>query len=207
VLVLTIVLIAIAARRGAGQPTALGAWLAIERGDERELQHLLEHGLDPNAAVSAITLLMHAASQGDSGCVGVLIRMGAEVDRAADCNGATALTWAAWNGTAASVRCLLDAGADVNARMNQGWTPLTIAAMSGDEEKVTAILATGAEVHARTAAGITAAEIAANRGHTKVASLLKVAGVAAHQDVDAEHRRTRTNARLRVGHDGRERQP
>src|SRR5687768_1069149 len=108
VLVSAVMLIGVATNRRAARPTALGAWLAIERGDAQELQSLLEHGLDPNAAVSEITLLMHAASQGDSGCVDVLVRMGAEVDRAADCNGGTALTWAAWGGTAASVRCLLD---------------------------------------------------------------------------------------------------
>jgi ankyrin repeat protein len=186
-LVLTILLIAFAASRRAGEPTALAAWLAIERGDAQELRSLLERGLDPDAAFSELTLLMHAANQRDSGCVGVLVRMGAEVDRAADCNGATALTWAAWNGTAASVRCLLDAGADVNVRMIQGWTPLTLAAMSGDEEKVTALLAAGADVHAQTAAGLRAAEIAESRGHGRVAGLLsRAAGVATRQSGDAE---------------------
>lgn len=173
VLVLPVLLIAFAAGQRAGPPTALDAWLAIARGDAEELRSLLERGLDPDAGFGEVTLLMHAANEGQSGCVGVLVRAAAAVDRATDCNGATALTWAAWKGTDASVRSLLHAGADVNVRMIQGWTPLMFAAMSGDVEKVTSLLAAGADVHARTTAGSRAADIAEDWGHARVADLLR----------------------------------
>jgi uncharacterized protein len=157
------------------QPTIEDAWEAIARADAERLRDVLERGLDPNAGLTGLTLLMHAASEGQSGCIGVLIEQGADVARTSDC-GATALTWAAHTGNAGSLRRLLDGGADANTRMAQGATPLILAAISGDIEKVATLLAAGADIHARTDGGRTAADGAEDCGHVELANLLREAG-------------------------------
>ncbi len=72
----------------------------------------------------------------------------------------TALTWAASEGHADIVRRLLAAGADVDAKTNNGATALMWAASEGHAAMVRQLLAAGADVDAKDNYGTTALEIA-----------------------------------------------
>ena len=70
------------------------------------------------------------------------------------------------------VRRLVKAGADVNARQQQGFTALHSAANNGDEEMVRFLLAHEADRDARSDAGQTPLDVAMTQGHEAVANLL-----------------------------------
>ena len=57
---------------------------------------------------------------------------------------------------------MINAGADVNARIEGGWTPLHMAAAFGTAETVKFLLAIGADVNAQSYDGVTPANLAHN---------------------------------------------
>ena len=63
---------------------------------------------------------------------------------------------------------LLDKGAEIHARMNEGFTPLIVASMLGNREVVQVLLDRGAEVDAGKDDGATALMLAAQDGHKEV---------------------------------------
>ena len=67
---------------------------------------------------------------------------------------------------------LLDRGAEVNAKTNNGWTPLHEAALNGHATVAALLLDRGAEVNAKTNNGWTPLHEAALNGHATVAALL-----------------------------------
>ncbi|KAA0166638.1 hypothetical protein FNF27_07469 [Cafeteria roenbergensis] len=75
---------------------------------------------------------------------------------------------AAQDGHESTVGLLLDRGADVEAREEDGWTAVMVAASNGHESTVELLLDRGADVTATNADGETALCVAAN------ASVLKV---------------------------------
>ena len=82
---------------------------------------------------------------------------------------------AAANGDTATVQALLDAGADVNAKNNEGVTALMWAAGVGGTDAVQVLLDAGADVNAKHKSG-TALVWAQKKGHTEVVEILKKAG-------------------------------
>ncbi|MBO7411989.1 MAG: ankyrin repeat domain-containing protein [Ottowia sp.] len=86
------------------------------------------------------------------------------------------LPYSARTGDTANVRCLLDAGADVNAADGNGWTPLMFAARDGHADIVRLLIERGANINAAQTGGKTAGSTAlmwaAFSGHTDIARLL-----------------------------------
>ncbi len=83
---------------------------------------------------------------------------------------------AAEKGDTAAVKALLDRGADVNAKDENGGTALMEAALLGNNATVQALLEAGADVNAKNKYGRTALMMAAAEGYTEIVELLKKAG-------------------------------
>ncbi len=117
------------------------------------------------------TLLIHAASFGQTRTVKMLLDMGAKVD-ATDKGGGTALLAAACEcaaidmpDTLESMQLLLSAGANVESRTKAGDTPLMAAAGWGRADNVKLLLNHGAKIDARDNHGDTALTLAAGIGY------------------------------------------
>ena len=71
---------------------------------------------------------------------------------------------------------LVDAGADVAARDDQGNTALMNAAFKGQTDAAAWLLEHGAEINAKNKDGLTARSLARRGGHAEVAALLESKG-------------------------------
>jgi cytohesin len=89
---------------------------------------------------------------------------------------------AATAGDAEAVKEFLAAGADVNAKDDNGWTPLHYAAGNGHKEVAELLIAKDADVNAKTDIGRTPLHAAAYSGHKEIAELLIANGA----DVNAK---------------------
>ncbi len=87
-----------------------------------------------------------------------------------------ALRIAANAGRLEEVKRLLSAGADINARAENGMTPLILASWRGHTKVVELLLREGADVDATTNIGTTALKFATERGQKKVIALLRSHG-------------------------------
>ena len=96
--------------------------------------------------------------------------------------GATPLHQAAWHSDGvAAIEALLGAGAEVDARAENGWTPLHVAARRANAAAIEALLDAGAEVDARDEDGETPLHRAAYFGNAAAIGALINAGA----EVDA----------------------
>lgn len=125
-------------------------------------------------AKDGFTALALAAFFGNTEIAEFLINQGANLNLAADNPMRVAPLHAAVAGRhRAIVKLLVEAGADVNLRQQQGWTPLHAAAQNGDAETVTLLLSHGADRKARADNGQSALDLALTGGHGSVAGLLE----------------------------------
>lgn len=138
-------------------------------GTAGELKALLDAGLDPNSKTErGTTVLMMAAPDADK--VRLLVARGADV-KSRGAAGTDALTIAAAHyGTTASLRALLDAGAEPQPPKPARHSPMQYAAMSGDIESVRLLLARRAEASAE------AVSESVTFGHPQVLQALVDAG-------------------------------
>ena len=70
-------------------------------------------------------------------------------------------------------RQMIEAGADVNAKLDNTRTPLHWAAQNDSKEVATSLIDAGADVNAKTNSGLTPRSIAENKGCSQIASLFK----------------------------------
>jgi hypothetical protein len=90
--------------------------------------------------------------------------------------GATRLMFASEMGHLNVVQLLVDEGADINAKSNNGLTALMIASGIGHREIVQLLIAEGADVNAKKDNGETALMLASQKGHREIVQLLIAEG-------------------------------
>jgi len=156
---------------------------AAHRGDVTAVQRFLDDGFPPNAGNEVgYTALMGAARGASLDVIRFLLSHGAQA-ALADKRGYTALHWAVAQpetqparGASSQVACLralLHAGADPNARNEDGLTPLMNAAWFGCRDSVQELLRCGADPLVRDNKGRSAMGLASVRRHKDIEELLK----------------------------------
>ena len=132
-------------------------WLAATNGNAPITELLLEAGANPNLGLSTgATPIMGAARTGHVAVARALLAHGANANAHDTRRGQTALMWAAAEQHADLVQLLIQAGADIRARSQDGFTPLLFAARSGDLESAGYLLAAGVQVDEASPDGRTA---------------------------------------------------
>ena len=116
--------------------------------------------------------LIQAAKDGNLPAVQTALSEGAEVNARDTTHGGTPLIWTSYNSHAEVIKLLLEKGAEINAKANNGATALMMAAYQGHTEIIKLLLEKGADVNAKSKDGITALWQAAQNGHTEVVKLL-----------------------------------
>ena len=96
---------------------------------------------------------------------------GAATD-AVDSKDSNALHYAAYNAHVETIRALVGAGVDVNAKNKFGYSPLQYACANGSVEAVEILLTLGADVHSHDKMRWTGLHRAAGSGHAEVVEVL-----------------------------------
>ena len=136
--------------------------------------HLLDAGLDVNAADGHGEVPLHVAADGGHwAVVEQLVAAGADV-RAATADGETVLHYAAYRGSAYAVGLLLSAGADVAAATNEGDTALHCATTV---EVVRLLLEAGVSASAVDSDGNNVLHSAVSRGNFEVVQEFLASGL------------------------------
>lgn len=166
----------------------------------KELHRL---GADINLAnVDGDTPLMMACLEGLHEIVSDLLELGADHKRSSLFDRYTAVHAAARHNSKESIRHLVRAGADVNARSMDGDTPLMLAVVYQSVDAVKELVSLGTKVDLNKVRedGSTAAEMAAALGDREIALLLARAGA----DLDKKNVYERSPRQVAAdhGHDG-----
>jgi ankyrin repeat protein len=152
---------------------------AAYRGDIAAFERFLDDGFPPNAGNEVGYTALMGAARGSSLEVIRLILSRGGLATVADKRGFTALHWAVaqapsqFRSELDCVRELINAGADVNARNEDGITPLMNAVWYGCRDSVKELLKRGADASARNSKGRTARDLASERGHKEIEEMLK----------------------------------
>ena len=161
---------------------------AIVANDGAALRDAIRRGADVNAMLPCTNpttgarghypLLSSAALKGRAGICEILLAEGADANIPSTLDGCSPLHNAAYHGSAACLRLLLRAGADVDARGNIGGTPLHTASGSGRVPAAKVLIAAGANLEARSRQGTTPLRSAIAYGQRELALTLLRAGAA-----------------------------
>jgi hypothetical protein len=157
------------------EPEAVPLYHAARLGFRDLAERLIvEHPEHVNARGGYYETPMHAAVEaGHANIFSLLIEHGADIEgySIAFCGGSP-LNWAASHGRFQIGQCLLDLGANINARTNIRNTPLINAALGGQVEFARMLLERGAVIDAQGYEGKTALHVAIEWGHTQAVQLL-----------------------------------
>jgi ankyrin repeat protein len=104
-----------------------------------------------------------------------LIEAGAGIDGKSNIGGTPLLMAAAYPGTSALLRLMLERGANIQTSVF-GATPLMLAALTGDADSVAFLLKNGADPNGPAPSGLSAFDLAVMRGDRRIAQLLIDAG-------------------------------
>ena len=160
-------------RRSATLEAALVKAAALD--DRRAIDHLLDSGLSPNAAVQGDgSPLIAAAREGHLELVKHLLSRGAGINQGVDGDG-NPLVVAAAAGHMDVVRYLLDRGADIEAIVPSDENALMQAAYWGREDVVRLLIARGANVNSRDGSR-TPLSMTRLGGHDRIETMLLQAG-------------------------------
>ncbi len=153
----------------AGDAEALEGLLKIS-----SLQQMLNER--ETSGSGSYTPLMFAAMKGRAAAISVLLGAGADPN-IKDSQGAGALIWAAYNGSAGAVEALLKAeGIKIDERDSDGLTALAQAAIKGRAAAVSALLGAGADPDITDNEGRSAIFYAAKSGRADIMGMLLSAG-------------------------------
>ncbi|HEX4229880.1 MAG TPA: ankyrin repeat domain-containing protein [Bryobacteraceae bacterium] len=123
------------------------------------------------------TPLHLAAFFGHDDLVEALLDRGASIEaRSTNAMKNTPLHAASAGRHIATLRLLLEHGANANATQEGGWTALHAAAQNGDRETSELLLAHGAHVHARAGNNQCALDLALTKGHHELAKFFEALG-------------------------------
>ncbi len=151
--------------QGKNQLTALMLAAQANRLDVVKL--LLQANANPNLQdASGWTALMKAVYRGNTECV----RLIADRSREGVNKG---LLIAALMGHLDTAKLLLDYGAEVDTRADDGTTALMLAASKGNRDLVSLLLKSGADPTLADKSGVTAASIAREKGETEMVDMLR----------------------------------
>ena len=146
-------------------------------------------GTVENVKIGAVACLGFSTSNPDvATVVELLLSKGVDIEARNTINNYTPLLAAASQGHELTIRCLLKARADVNARSAKGFTPLHKAAAFASETLFGTLLARGPSLEARTNEGSTALIIAAKNDNPLGIEILLDAGA----DLEGQDERKRT---------------
>nr|GMC84178.1 putative ankyrin repeat protein RF_0381 [Ipomoea batatas] len=143
--------------------------IAAGNGDEQMVRLLLQNGAEKNTRNKHGKTSYDVAAENGHNRLFDALRLGDN------------LCAAARNGDVGAIQKLLDHGANVNGRDQNGWTALHRAAFKGRIEAARALIDNGVDVNCRDEEGYTALHCAVECGHADVAELLVKKGA----DIDA----------------------
>jgi hypothetical protein len=162
------------------EPKAVPLYHAARLGFRDLAERLIvEHPEHVNARGGSYDTPMHAAVHaGHGNILSLLIKHGADMEgQSVAIYGGTPLHRAALNGRVQIGQCLLDLGANINARDDDRDTPLINAVMQGHVEFARMLLERGAVIDAQNNRGKTALHWAIEEGYTQAMQLLLEHGV------------------------------
>jgi ankyrin repeat protein len=140
---------------------------AASVGDEKRLRKLLsdDPGLAKAWSGDGFTALHFACFFGQEGAAKLLLQAGSDVKAVAkNPMQVMPLHSAATSRSVGIVRELLEHGAPVNAKQQQGWTALHAAAQNGDHEMYELLVARGADPETANDTGVTASDLMKKAG-------------------------------------------
>ena len=149
---------------------------AAQRGEDKAVRLLLEHGADPNSNDKSNMTPLHYAAQADTPkCLLLLIEYGARIYQST--RGWTALHNACcFHDDLAYTKPLLDLGADINERTYVGYTALSYAIIRNHLSNTAFLIRIGADVNVLDSEGISPLALSIKFRHLDAMKLLLQSG-------------------------------